>query len=88
MDQQSDEGMRRIVAKRKEAKVAIAAPALTTLREVRELFDRYAEEVNLSDLSQSSKAMYIDFASCFIRWMNGGFQPGLRKPGKSRSNIV
>ena len=29
MDQQSDEGMRRIVAKRKEAKVAIAAPALT-----------------------------------------------------------
>jgi hypothetical protein len=85
---QRSEGMRRIVAKRKEAKAAIAAPSLTTLREVRELFERYVEEVDLSDLSQSSKAMYIDFASCFIRWMNGGFQPGLRKAGKLPSNIV
>lgn len=73
---------------REEAKVANIVPASTTLREVRELFDQYAEEVNRSDLSQTSKSMYIDFANCFVRWMNGGFQPGMRNPGKRHSNIV
>jgi hypothetical protein len=88
MDEQSEEAKRRIVAKRKEPKAAIVAPAPATLREVRELFGRYANEVNSSDLSDSSKAMYIDFANCFVRWMYGGFKPGMRKPDKPHSNIV
>jgi hypothetical protein len=88
MTQQDKEGKRRILPTRKEAKGSNTPPSKATLRAIRVLFDRYAEEVDLSDLSQSSKTMYIDFANCFIRWMNGGFQPGLRKPGKPRSNMV
>ena len=47
-----------------------------TLKEVRLLFDRYAAEVEQSALAESSKAMYIDHANYFIRWLYGGFVPG------------
>ena len=54
-------------------------PSKATLEEVRLFLKRYADEVNASvELSQTSKSMYIDFASCFVRWMYGGFQPGAR----------
>lgn len=54
-------------------------PSKATMEEVRRFFKRYADEVSKSvDLSQTSKTMYIDFADCFVRWMYGGFQPGMR----------
>ena len=37
-----------------------------------------AEVDKSTELSQSSKTMYIDFADCFVRWMYGGFKPGSR----------
>jgi hypothetical protein len=64
------------------------SPSASTLREVHELLANYVKVVSNSDLSQSSKTMYIDFADCFVRWMNSGFQPGMRKPGKPHSKIV
>ncbi|HEU5351777.1 MAG TPA: hypothetical protein VFU55_09280 [Terracidiphilus sp.] len=85
--------MTRIPVTRKAAKVeeSVAhqpSPSASTLREVHELLNHYASIVNNSDLSQTSKTMYIDFADCFVRWMNSGFQPGMRRPGKKSSNIV
>ena len=54
-----------------------ALPSNTTIEEVRNLFNRYAAELNANvELSQASKTMYIDFAGCFVRWMVGGFKPG------------
>jgi len=54
-------------------------PTKAASEEVRRLFKKYVKEVNASvELSQASKTMYIDFASCFVRWMHGGFQPGSR----------
>lgn len=56
-----------------------AVPSQATLEEVQVFLGRYADEVNANlELSQTSKAMYIDFAGCFVRWMYGGFQPGSR----------
>jgi hypothetical protein len=46
------------------------------------LLREYAESVNKTDLSSSSKSMYIDFANCFVRWTRGEFQPGKVGPWK------
>jgi hypothetical protein len=62
-----------------------ALPSKSTLEEVRTLFEKYAAEVSRSDLSPSSKAMYVDFANCFVRWMYGGFKPGSAGPRPRRS---
>jgi len=59
-----------------------AAPATSTLKELRHLFEQYADEVNHSNLSSASKAMYVDFAACFVRWTYGGFRPGLQSSGR------
>jgi hypothetical protein len=61
-------------------------PSKETLEEVRILFDRYAEQINRSALSQSSKTMYIDFADCFVRWTCGGFIPGELGTRRRRSS--
>jgi hypothetical protein len=54
-------------------------PSKATSDAVRKFLKQYVKEVNKSvELSQASKTMYIDFAECFVRWMHGGFQPGLR----------
>jgi hypothetical protein len=63
-------------------------PSKETLEEVRTFLKRYAEEMNCNEeLSQSSKSMYIDFATCFVRWMYGGFAPGSRS-SRSRQPTV
>jgi hypothetical protein len=60
-------------------------PSKETTEEVRKHFKRYAAEITANgELSQASKAMYIDFANCFVRWMVGGFRPGA--PGSNRRN--
>jgi hypothetical protein len=86
--QHDDIVKKRVTVKRKLFKVTTSAPLVSILREVRELFEQYAAEVEQSDLSSSSKTMYIDFADCFVRWMNGGFRPGLYPRGKRRTNLV
>lgn len=48
------------------------------LDEISRLFEQYASEVHRCDLSQSSKAMYVDHANYFVRWVHGDFQPGVR----------
>jgi hypothetical protein len=63
-------------------------PSKEMVEEVRSLFKRYAAEINANvELSQSSKTMYIDFASCFVRWMVGGFKPGSRGGRKPTSRV-
>jgi hypothetical protein len=65
-----------------------AAPSKETMEEVRRLFKRYAAEIDANvELSQTSKTMYIDFASCFVRWMVGGFKPGSRGGRKPSSQV-
>jgi hypothetical protein len=49
-----------------------------TLEQICKLFEQYAAEVDRCDLSQSSKTMYLDHANCFVRWIYGGFKPGVR----------
>lgn len=49
-----------------------AVPTKATLEEVRVFLERYADEVNASlELSPTSKAIYIDHATNFVRWMYG-----------------
>jgi hypothetical protein len=59
---------------------SFALPEKATLEQVHLLFETYAGQVNRSTLSPASKAMYIDFANCFVRWMHGGVQPGIFGP--------
>lgn len=40
------------------------------------LFEEYAEEVDSSLLSPSSKKDYKMFAEFFMRWLDGDFTPG------------
>jgi hypothetical protein len=47
------------------------------------LFQLYADDVDCADLTPASKAHYIDFANCFVRWIRGEFEPG-RNAGKRR----
>jgi hypothetical protein len=46
------------------------------LRGLEPLLDEYTALVTDSNLSHGSKAMYTDFANCFVRWIRGEFQPG------------
>lgn len=58
-----------------------------TLREVDELFKQYSDEVwECEDLADYSKAIYIDNATNFIRWIKGNFKPGAAglKPRRRR----
>jgi hypothetical protein len=88
MEPQDKRQTRHILPTIKETGESKVSPSNSTLIDVRELLDRYSQEVECSNLSQSSKSLYIDFANCFVHWMHGGFHPGMRKPGKPRSNIV
>jgi hypothetical protein len=63
-------------------------PSKVTMDEVRIFFKRYVREVeSSSELSQTSKTMYIDFADCFVRWMRGGFKPGSRGSNRRRPTV-
>ncbi|HWR36390.1 MAG TPA: hypothetical protein VN622_11025 [Clostridia bacterium] len=46
------------------------------LKQIRELLNGYADDVDKSDLSTHSKAMYIGHADNFVRWIHGEFTPG------------
>lgn len=62
-----------------------AVPSKATLEEVRVFLERYVDEVNANvELSQGSKAIYIDHATNFVKWMYGGFQPGSRGGSRLR----
>jgi hypothetical protein len=56
----------------------ISAPALA---EVQQEMEAYSAVVLRSDLAQSSKVHYIDFADRFVRWLSGEFTPGISKGG-------
>lgn len=38
----------------------------------------YIEEVNATDLRETTKQTYITHATNFVRWINGDFEPGAR----------
>lgn len=52
----------------------------------------YATAVNSAELSAASRAMYIDMATCFVRWTEGMFTPGGLKiearPRMSRTSSI
>jgi hypothetical protein len=68
----------RLANDRVDVKAGRSLPSTATLEEVLTFFDHYVKAVNASDLSVTSKTMYIDFADNFIRWLYGGFEPGSR----------
>lgn len=48
-----------------------------TMTKIWSEFDRYAEEVRTSNLSDSSKRTYIEMARQFVYFMEGEFSPGV-----------
>jgi hypothetical protein len=46
------------------------------LKQIETLLELYADDVESAGLSEASKAHYIDFANCFVRWIRGEFEPG------------
>jgi hypothetical protein len=48
------------------------------LKEVKSALQAYYARVSETDLSEASKSFYIDFADCFVRWLEGAFEPGSR----------
>lgn len=68
-----------LAPKRLEDQRPAVMPSKSTLEEVQKFLKLYTDEVERTpELSRTSKTMYIDFASCFVRWMYGGFKPGSR----------
>ena len=53
--------------------------SLQLLEEVKSALEAYGAEVESSDLTEYSKATYIDMADSFVRWLKGDFHPGSRK---------
>jgi hypothetical protein len=53
--------------------------SLQLLEEVKSALKAYCAEGESSDLTEYSKATYIDMADSFVRWLNGDFHPGSRK---------
>ena len=49
------------------------------LTEIERLFAEYVVEVQAAPLSNASRSFYLDFADCFIRWIQGTFHPGMMK---------
>jgi hypothetical protein len=48
------------------------------LSEIDSALKEYCSVVLASDLSAASQAIYIDYATNFVRWMKGEFAPGSR----------
>ncbi len=46
------------------------------LKEVEQAFEDWKEEVEASNLTQSSKETYIGHPNHFVRWLNDDFVPG------------
>jgi hypothetical protein len=47
------------------------------LRRLSRLVNAYAAEVDCAELASGSKAIYIEMADCFVRWIGGQFSPGI-----------
>lgn len=77
---------KRLPYKRRAAHTVPKAEPLTLeFRQTLESYLRlYADEVDHSELSEASKAMYTDFARCFVRWVTGQFKPGVSAWGDGR----
>ncbi len=54
--------------------------------ELKQLHAQYRAEVQMADLSDGTKNMYIELAEYFVRWIEGDFTPG--SGGRSRSRRV
>lgn len=54
--------------------------SIAALSEVMEALERYREEVNATTLREPSKQTYLLHAEHFVRWLEGDFKPGSRKP--------
>lgn len=48
------------------------------LREVQAALKNYIAEVNATNLAPDSKKTYIQHTRDFVRWLDGGFVPGIR----------
>ena len=59
-----------------EKTTRISAAALS---EIQAAVKEYYDEIKNIDLSYGSQGMYVDFADCFVRWLQGEFVPGSRK---------
>jgi hypothetical protein len=62
-------------AERKAEGFRISVPALL---EVRAGLRAYYAVLEASELSESSRATYMDMANNFVRWLAGDFVPGSR----------
>jgi hypothetical protein len=56
-----------------EKTIRISTAALS---EIQAAMKAYCDDAKNSDLSYGSQGMYVDFAECFVRWLQGDFVPG------------
>ncbi|MBZ5569106.1 MAG: hypothetical protein LAN64_14805 [Acidobacteriia bacterium] len=49
---------------------------LKLLEEPEAALKKYSEEIDASELSLASKAIYLDHFTNFVRWVKGEFRPG------------
>jgi hypothetical protein len=49
------------------------------LSEIKAALKEYAATIEAGELSYTSQAMYVDFADCFVRWLQSDFEPGSLK---------
>ena len=45
------------------------------LAEVADAFERYRVAVQAASMSLAAKEAYLDYASAFVRWLQGEFDP-------------
>jgi hypothetical protein len=60
----------------------------SAMLEVMSALDEYWKELEVSDLGERSKSLYLGQADNFVRWMRGEFTPGSRNApyGPRKSN--
>ena len=61
-------------------------PRVGNISEIQEALIEYENEVNESELAETSKSTYLIHAQNFARWLDNDFEPGqrLRQPMKRR----
>jgi hypothetical protein len=77
-EEQTRTHLPKLPIRQQESEPAMDDPVL--LGRLRRLLEAYSDQVNASDLSVGSKAIYVQNAECFVRWVHGSFTPGINGP--------
>ena len=61
--------------------------ACATLAEIESALTKYCDLVRASNLTVSTKGIYISQATNFVRWLRGEFNPGANKTRTPRTGL-